>query len=64
MNIDDLAARDAAGHIQNVRAALADERRGRALRAEQAGRTDCFDRNIARLEAELATLTETERNAA
>lgn len=45
----ELAAHDAAARVRTLEHALTEERRGRAIRAAQGGRTDAIDRNIARL---------------
>ena len=60
MSPADLAAHDVADRRRVIAAALAEERRGRALRVERhACSVAAFDRNIARLEARLAALDAT-----
>jgi hypothetical protein len=56
MTITELAAHNAADRRRRIEAAIAEERRGLAIRARQSGRVDAIVRNIARLEDELAAL--------
>lgn len=58
MSIDELAAHNAADRIRRIAAALADERRGLAIRARQGAPIAAILRNIARLERDyLAAIT-------
>lgn len=57
MTITELAARDAAYRREVIALALAEERRGLALRAAAHAPTDNIARNIARLETKLGELS-------